>query len=1445
MSRMTKKLKRPISLLLAGTLMVSVAPVSVLLPYSVKEVSAATMPEKVLSTEILKQLKNVAGSDNLDAIAKNIATTMQFEVADGESLNPAENLEEKKPEDEIGVVSAGSSSYRFTMNEDSSLYNKSVKFTFKNAKGENQKYTGEEGAKNAGLYSSTIKKTGDNTELRLSGVGTVDNPYVILEITPSAAISEMRPHVGDAGFFDLSYTDVYGGVVNGVEVPGIQLTKSDTDTASKVSEETTVRMNLIEKILIEYNSAHNKEFAEEEAHYAEYKVKLDKYNAEVELRDNQIAAYDDGTSTSTRGKIVKYRTDNTFPGYSNVLSAVNVAGTDEEKKTAFVNEMQKLLLKEYSYKNVRMILLGVKVYKQQQIDSGRNIDDYAAQNEYMSPLGYAAYYANEDGNSWPHEDWNSDKPFVMSPADKTRVTDEVKTIVSELADKFVQNGYSMTLEQFKANIPAVMTRDEYAATIPEIEPIEAYIPLHSEFRNVRVVKDELNNRGTKTVAQVLTELENYIVKQKIMSKVDYDALLQQKMASALEYKRLYERSIIYTREFNNNQFKYDYDYLRQYEVNSDGTFKIYGDGQTKKYSSTTGDITSTAAHGEYAVTKEIYNPLATVPSAVTGGSYAAGGNEFLITNYTFRKSCMNLGYKLSEDVNTTVDPCVDEYIFAGWLVDTDDDGVLEELDSLATFDTASGNEKLEGVTELYTKWIARDYDTTNYYQLTLGKKDYVKCSFGGSAGQKYSVYLPNTIASQHANNPRYHNVHNQLTMCVPVSTKALFLNSSNQFTESPVSYVDEVSSWDFDFDKEKYNTVAKLKQVAPQLMADTDYYVRTYNPIMKVDPVTKESYIEYQPYNIQVITSTPEELNKMVYYDYSRNASYYGADGITYHDSETLEAFLNNVDFVYFSNGGGSTYFDSTGSSKYSYRDIHTHTQINGEERIPVLARVPELCDISATGNVTFDKSKVHSTMNFFGDNASGAKDLEWQVAFKIYTRSGDKSQARRTAVIISEAFGDKVSGTIGASKQLKDADGKYINGTQINLAKIMLMYFAYVDPTMVFDMYVDPNYSVNNGVKVYTFDKIKGVVREESMRPTMDTWFTGSLYEYEKWNPALLFPYEFFDEDHKAILSENKTNDNFNIYDPYQGGTAWPTVNGEKKSTPALGALLYDSLGLVSTSMYKNIANPYAYTFNGNTDLTGAFFDYNRGEVQSVNNSGGNTFLAFEYFREVRPSEIHNDKIATKSAIEFMVQNAQNGVVSYEDRQIRILNPDPMMNRYEYVTGSPILVEKVSAQDVDVQDAYVDFDFSGSTTKNSILKVEYYWTYQYKKVDNDNRFGDVWYNLYTTDKVGVKDRWFKMPDASEAVGKEAYFKTFAADQITEVQAITKTPDHYFFNALIKPEIKDSLITGQGITSVSPTYIIVVKEYKNQSDIDNNKAPLTITTKNVTVGKLSLLFNLD
>ncbi|MGN0161733.1 MAG: hypothetical protein ACI4AQ_10130 [Lachnospiraceae bacterium] len=1449
--RFTKNYKRPISLLLAGVLVVSMTPVTLWSTSDVRTVSAATKDGGTVLEDFLTESKNVASADNLQALMENIAGTMNF--ATEESLNPAENVDGDTPIEDIGVVSATKSSYRFTMNEDSDLYDESIKFKFTDATGTVQDYTGADTAKNPGIYKTNIKKTGDNTELRLSEVGTIDNPYVVLEITPSAAISEIRPHIGDAGFFDLSYTDVYGSVdAEGVTHDGIQLTKADTDTASSLSEETTVRMNLIEKILLEYNTAHSREFAEEQEHYAEYQVRLDKYNADVQARLDAINAYDtDGTDDDPYGRITSYRNTNTFSNYSTVTTAVTNAGAaDDAKKEAFETALTDLLYKEFAYKKVQIICMNAEVYYQQQLSSGRNIDQYGAYTEYLSPLGYPAYYANNNGSNWPHEDWDNSKPLVLNSTDKTAVQAEVAAIVATLSEKFVANGYSMTLDTFRTELPAVMTKDQYAATIPEITPIEAYVPLHSNFRNLCQPVEKLNGRGTKSVSEVLTELESYIVRQGIMTKADYDMLLQRKYDDALEYKRLYERSIIYTREFNNTQYSYDYDYLRQYEVNADGTFKIYGDGSSKTFSSPTGNITSTAAYGEYAVMKEIYNPLATVASAMYGGSYAARGNEFLITNYTFRKSCMNLGYKKSSDDDSKVDPCVDEYIFAGWLVDTNDDGVLEDLNTLAEFDTDEGNEKLEGVTELYTKWIVRDYDTTNYYQLTLGKKDYVKCSFGGSAGQKYSVYLPNTIASQHANNPRYHNIHNQLTMCVPVSTKVLFLNSSNQFYEESAAYVDEISSWDFDFDKETYNTVAKLKQVAPQLMADTDYYVRTYNPIMRVDPVTKESYIEYQPYNIQVITITPEELNKLVYYDYSKNAGsadYYADGTLKYHESATVNAFINNVDFVYFSNGGGSTYFDSSGSSKYSYRDIHTHTQINSEEKTPVLARVPELCSISATGNVTYDKTKVKSTMNFFGNNAANAKDLEWQVAFKIYTRSGDKSQARRTAVIVSEAFGDKVSGTIGDSKQVMNEAGDYINGTENNLAKVLLMYFAFVDPTMVFDMYVDPEYSVNNGVKVYTFDKIKGALREEEMRPYMSTWFTGSLYEYQKWNPAVLFPYEFFEEDHKAILQQNSTNDNFNIYDPYQGDTAWPTVDGRQVATPALGSMLYDSLGLVSTSMFKNIANPYAYTFNGNTDLSGAFFDYNRGEVQSINNSGGNTFLAFEYFREVRPSEIRNDKIATKSAIEFMVQNAQNGVVSYEDRMISILNPDPMMNQYKYETGSTILVEKVSAQDVDVQDSYVNFDFSGSTNKNSILKVEYYWTYRYKNIDNDNRWGDVWYNLYTSEKVGVQDRWFKMPDSTSLSDTEKvqFFKTFAADQTTEVSAITKAPDNYFFNALIKPEIKDKLIEGLGITSVSPTYIIVVKEYRNQSDIDNKKNPLSITTKNVTVSKLSLLFNLD
>lgn len=1101
----------------------------------------------------------------------------------------------------------------------------------------------------------------------------------------------------------------------------------------------------------------------------------------------------------------------------------------------------------------------------------------------------------------------------------------------------------------------------------EFHGIKDWADYLKKYEKRLTVADELNkiedpgsgNYASKVDA-VLTRLENEVIKAKVVADKDaYEDLLSQKYDSALEYKRTYMQSAINFPMYNSQQYKYDYDYVRQYALDENGQFITHLDNSKWTYENAYGDsdyAKNVSVAGGYELTTSIYNPLASNESAVYMGSQYDG--KLYVHDYTFRKSCLNLAYNRQEaSGKVSLTPYIDEYIFAGWMVDADGDGNLESIDTLAQYDTANGNAKLENL-DLYTSWLVREYESNVIALKTYSKdSEYEAVDFNGNgqSGVKYTVYVPREIASIQSTPQNYHDAKNQLSICTAVNTTVTFYKNG-QYRGYPVNYVDETSAWDFDFDRSTYNTVAKLKQVAPKLMADTDYRVLTYNAtlvdkkdaagnIVKDEDGNNVVAIEYQPYNVQVITITPEELNKMVYYDYavnSNNPEYYDGNNPVYHESERFTNFINNVDFVLFSGGGSSKYYfeeDGQAQKKFSHNNIHDATE-DGTIRQPVLARVPELCDVCDVNDrkiLVINPSKVDIAQTFSGSSF----DMEWQVAYGIYRRTGDTDQKRRVAVIMNEAFGDQIGGQVPPGSQIVKQNGTE-NGTKSNLAKLYLMYFAFTDPTKLYSYYVNPDFTVSDGIHTYRFDKMKGTERDEVYK---DTWFTGSLYEYTAWNPALFIPFELYDENHWTILTENSENDNFPKYD-HTVDTAWIKVNGVTKSTKAIGKKVYDSLGLLAYSVCKNVANEYIYTYNGDTGLYGTFFkhdliniknmtnsqpspslsgvkgwigDQNGELVQSASTPYGNRYLAFEYFRDVgRENEIKNGMIATKSAVEFMVQNAQNGNQNQPTKGITILNAEPVKSRYTYNYGEgpvTINVPRVMADDIGVEDVNVNYRYEGYTTKGSVLVAEYYWTYRYKNVDyevgqtkQDWSLGSVWYMKYT-EAEDPADRWNKMPDSSKAANKNNYFNTYlGVDKQTTVtnpdgttaegvshepsdtavspsNVITKytdsNPVDYFVNMLIKPDIKDSLLngiyetgteegtdteedsdtgtdsgTGTGtdttttssyapVTSVNPTYIIVVKEYASYDDYQNDRQPISIIMHNVTVSRLSLLFNLD
>lgn len=1135
------------------------------------------------------------------------------------------------------------------------------------------------------------------------------------------------------------------------------------------------------------------------------------------------------------------------------------------------------------------------------------IKQYYAKNGYASKEDIITKYYLEHGGS------SELKNVILSANEKEEIRQQAEKECQAKIDqfgKFLEKDKDASVKGYAKEFYKIENWDDYKKKFNEqsitvaakLNEIKDYSNYASE------VKKVLSTLEEEYVYKVIIGKANISDKEKESAKRVYDDLLKQKLDAALEYKRTFLQSAINYTMYNSNQYSYDYDYIRQYALDSNGQFITHRDNSTWNYECAYGnddypaDITIA---GAYELTTNIYNPLATNEGAIFMGSNEYANGKLYEHNYTFRKSCLNLAYNRQEDASgkVTLTPYNDEYIFAGWMWDPDNDGVLESVP-----DTEDEIKNCP----LYTAWYVRKFESDKFELKPYSKDEYVKVDFNGtgSAGTKWTVYVPAEIASNGnmIHNPELHNCKNQLTMCTSVSTSLTFYNDSkNTYEPYEVTYVDEVSAWDFDFDVNRYNTGKKLSQVVPKLMADTDYRAKAYNATLKKDEKTGEEYIEYQPYNVQVITVTPEELNKMVYYDYAKNsgnAEYYDGTNPVYHSSERFTNFINNVDFVLFSAGSssGNYYFKENAKRVFEHLDIQSKGA-GKTERTPVLTRVPELCSVK-NGKLELDEKKyvtsgTYSKLDF---------DLEWQVAYGIYRRTGDTDQKRRVAVIMNESFGDQIGGMAGNAQQIVSLNGQE-HGTKSNLIKLYLMYFAYTDPTKLYDYYVDPEYSVSDGAYTYHFDKMKGIERDEEY---LGTCFTGTLYDYTTWNLALFFPFELYGENHWSILTENNQNDRFSIYN-YTNDDAWPIINGVKKAAKAIGKVAYDSVGLMAYPVSKSIANPYIFTYNGDTGIYGSFFEHTLENIKNMSNSqpgpslsgvktwigdingdlvkstgitNGNRFQAFEYFVSVgRADEIKDGKIAVKSAVEFMVQGAMNGKVNEPRKGISILNALPVKKQFtfNYPTGPLTLhVPNVMAEDIGSEYANVNYRYEGYTTKGSVLVAEYYWTYQYKNVDfeigqlnQDWSLGAVWYNRYTGDTVSPEDRWYKMPDSSSDANRDNYFKTYlgidvespvadangnnkihvpADTEVSPKNFITKytneNPVDYYTNMLLKPSIQNKLLsnisgTGASIASSKPTYIIVVKEYGSYEEYQNNASPISIIMHNVTLSKFSHLFYLD
>lgn len=1293
------------------------------------------------------------------------------EVLDGEDTYAvgttdviAEKTDVSSVEDSVGDLYTGIQ-YEFKMNEDKDIYDHNAEWTFN-------------GEKYKGVYTSDFKSAVDNELLKIQDLGTPENPYVILEVSPDSSISQLRPHIGDRGYYDLTAQ----------EVADIQL-----------SEEETYAIKLQALYSLDY-SDYSKKYvktrtAELKADLAEKLASYDKIQVTV-TADNFTTVLED------RLTYVNNRLDNwNYPSIDNELNTL----------TQTINS--------YKWSGGITAIMQEPEY----------LNDYnAAAAEYDR-----RFAAREIEYLIPY--WEQQDALNQEKVDLTEERNQIKQAQTELAP-----------------------------IITELKQLETYV-----FDFVKYLNGE---RVNNDIATVVSNLESIVIDNGILTKEEYNKYVNIRIEDALSYKIKYEKTLVYYKMFNNQQNKYAYDYVKTYAVDSNGNFKTFNAGDTKTILSPDEltDIngnklgnTVSALQGEYEFTNDIMNPLnMQSESGKSGGQYFFNDGRYLVEhNNTFVKSCLDIAYNstLENGVVVAQEPYIDEYIFTGWSIM--DGGELVSVASLPD------DYDLSGVSELYTNWVIRKYEDTEYK--VLATESTIEVEFKSSTGASYIVHVPSCVAS--ANSDGVHDVRNQLSICTVDSQKRLLADSgftNFRSTGSVKHYVLTTSAWDFDFSKTKYSTVADLKKVAPKLLADTDYYVLTRNQVVTAGKVT------YYPYNVMVITITPEELNKMVYYD----EAYYGkSKTVGYQESEYLNKFLDNVDFIFFSNGGTSYYTDSN-LSKLSANNLVFFTN-ETRTRIPALNKAPSMYSENGSGELVYDSSLVNYSMSY-KSNMSSIPDLEWQVVDKVYKRvaiprynnSNRKTQSRSMVVIFDESLGDGVSTLAGATANLMDSSGNYIGGTECNLAKLMLMFFSFKDSADFYNYYVDEDYYMEGvGNVQIKFDKITGVERtvgDNDIVTYNKSYYTGELYNYEKWNTALFLPYEVLGYDHYSALSSD------------------PVCAGFKPENGQLGKIFFEAFGLSAYSNYKEIANPYAYTYNGDTSLSSSFFTYNRPEISNptngyadgncISSSGtpGNSDLAFDYFRRVKPWEIKNGMISTKSCIEYMVQNAQMGYTDINDRRIVILNKIDTPTRMTNPNGV-VYVDTIIVDDFNRTTDYIDYKYESPTVEGFFVP-EILWTERYYDYDNNNDAGLYWYLMHTnevyieTGNLDAKDKWYIMPEDLDNDDKDNYYMSklltyaISTDEYgnevatpnrdgetslykyfdsnnnlvtTDINYINDEVE-YYAEVLLKPIIENK-------TKNQRTYIVAVKQYRSYEAYKAGMQPEVIILKNVMLEKLSYLFNLD
>ena len=1163
--------------------------------------------------------------------------------------------------------------YEFKLNADKNVYNFDTgTFTFNDIE-----YNG--------IYINNAFKADNNENLTLDQLGTIDNPYVVLEVTPAAEYSELRPHVADAGYFDLSQK----------QIEAIELS---------ADEKEAVRIQVLYQMMkdVKANYADEYALAQEVKNFKKNKIN---------------GLYAEAVKDALHAYVMSKKPD---------------------------DETWELWSTEYQF------------YR----------------DEYL-----ATYFP-----TWTNPGWLDGITYDLEPGDPA-----AKEVANEELEELVKQTYPT----YKSN------------------PVcENMVDMLAEA-----------NGGTKTISEVADEAEAYVI-QYLMSEDVYKELITSKEAEALNYKILYEKANRYYL-MSNTAYNFDYNYIKSYAVKN-GKFVRFEDAGTKKDVEPSGDETVNALRGEYQLTTSIYNPMAMDQNVVFGEQ--GDGSVLLTPDYTFRKGALNLAYKTQIENGVIVgqqSSYIDEYIFTGWCVEIE--GVIKPFSSLTAEEVEYVNKQLETnqIKDLYTSWSVRRYGEETYYPIipsfnSEGKSATVDVDFGTT---NFTVHLPDEIASNHPmHDNAIHNFRNQLTMCTPVTTKILcnyndnIFETKGGFYEYEVNYAEETSAWDFDFSMSKYNSIEKLEQVAPKLMADTDYYVRTYNAVYE------DGIVTYYPFNVLVMSVTIEELNKMVYYDsvYKNKTSAVG-----YKESSYLNTFMNNMDLYYLASGGASVYFKNKeiGSVGLVVNESYKETLV------PVMERCPTLFEKNADGQYIYKEDEIVATSSSQDPNFL---DYEWQIVDKMYRRVMDTSQKRRASVLISEVIFDGLQD--GGGYGSDPVDGKH--GSECNIRKLSLLLFALTDPTMMYDFYANPKYTT------YDFDKLVGVARENEYH---GTYFTGSLYDATKWTTQIFFPFEALGlGDHKELMA-----------------------SGDYKAhNSKYMELLYSSIGLAYNPSFKGIANQFAYTFNSDGSAGQEFFTPNIvNRSNPVNHGGGNTSDAFDYFTKVRPTEFgSNGNLAPESAVEFMVQNVRNGAISNYNRKITITNKSDTPARF-LVGGKRIEVDTVIIEEFSSGIQHIDYKFTSDT--GGYFVVEFLWTPTFIDIDSEPRLAGAAYiaHIYNKD-LNPDGNWYTMPTYSQHADAKNNFINYlnvyeevtneAGEVVTSKKIYNKlVPEEfhrdieYYFDALWKPNVA-AVHDGEKQYINQPRYIIAVKQYANKEAYYNDPNSFrTVTLKNVMLEKMTYLFNLD